>query len=207
MRQKTREVILEGTHQKSKPFTLKHFIPAVLSLALGSAAVAAPDLEAPNKQAEYLAKAQMIKTLVDMITWPESLQAQKEFNICIQKDFPYAAAVQTINAQSAANHVLRVKSIDDPLTTKEDCQLIYLYDLPEKTLAKIVRAYKSKPVVLLGDMDRFALHGGSMNFTQLNEVLAITVNTDAMKAADLPIDLKAVEQITVIPQVDDLKAM
>lgn len=160
---------------------------------------------APSEQAEYAAKSQMIKTLIEMITWPEDMDG-KDINICIPNNFSHADAMTRLNGQTAKAHTLRVKRIEDPLSPNTSCQMIYLVDTSEDLQNRVIRKYKNEPVVLLGDMDRFALHGGSMNFTQLNNVLAITVNTDAMRDSNLPINLKGVEQITVIPEVDDLRS-
>lgn len=178
-------------------------IPTILATMLSIPLAFAES--APSGQAEYAAKSQMIKTLIEMITWPEDMDG-KDINICIPNDFPYADAMTRLNGQTAKAHTLRVKRIEDPLSPNTSCQMIYLVNTPENIQNRVISKYKNEPVVLLGDMDRFALHGGSMNFTQLNNVLAITVNTDAMRDSNLPINLKGVEQITVIPEVDDLRS-
>lgn len=188
---------------------LKCLVTAAVAISLAIPAVAIPQVPSayPNKDAEYAAKADMMKSLIDMISWPAKIRARKNLVICIPEDFPYIDKFNTLNGKIAANLTLKVEAITDPLTTTTQCQMMLITDRSQSDLSKIIALYKNKPVVLVGDMDRFALQGGSMNYVYLNKVLAITVNTDVMRSSDLPINLKSVEQITVVPQVDDLKSL
>lgn len=180
-----------------------------LALACGLAGITFAQDEAntddlKNKDAEYIAKADMIKNLIDMIQWPAKLTAQKKLTLCVIHDFPYQKQIASLNDKIASNMKINVQLIDDPLNTKTECQIILVDQRQADKAEKIIEYYKNKPVVLIGDMDRFALHGGSMNFVFLNKQLAITVNTDTMRESHLPIDIKSVQKITVIPQAEDL---
>lgn len=180
-------------------------ITLTLSLSLTCSASNNTTPAFSDKNAEYAAKAEMVKTLIEMISWPSKITSRKSLILCIPDDFEYGDQFKRLNGKSINKMTLKIVKIKDPLTTKTQCQLIYVTDSEKDQIPQIIDFYKKKSVVLIGDMDRFALRGGSMNFVFLNRVLAITVNTDVMRDAKLPINLKSVEQITVVPQLEDLK--
>ena len=154
---------------------------------------------------EYEYKAKMMKSIIEMVGWPAKAIPASGFNLCISPEFPFKNELRSLNNATAAGHKITVKTLTKLEDPNNNCQMVFLYQLTPQQQESVIKFYDKKPVLLLGDMDSFALRGGSMNFTHLNNVLAVTVNTDAMKNSELYIDLKSVDRITVIPQAKDLQ--
>jgi hypothetical protein len=161
-------------------------------------------LFAETPEEEYTRKAKIIRTLIGMVGWPDNALPANEITVCVAGQIPYMKQISSINGTTALNKPITVKKIETLNDVQNQCQIIYLYQLSNDQLDAVIKQYEQKPVLLIGDMDSFALRGGSMNFTFLNNTLAITVNMDRMKSTNLHIDLKAVDKITVIPEAKDL---
>lgn len=151
---------------------------------------------------EFQQKAKMIKKIIEMVSWPNSIP-KDNFTLCVSDH--HLKAISALNGIQAGSHKIQVKEIPDQIKQPIDCQLVYLYNLNTNQQDNFIKIFDKKPVLLIGDMDSFALRGGAMNFTYLNNVLAVTVNMETMKKLNLYIDLKTVDKITVIPEAKELR--
>ncbi|MBS0290655.1 MAG: YfiR family protein [Proteobacteria bacterium] len=156
-----------------------------------------------DTQWEYEQKAKIIKYLVGKVVWPKTAVESETFNICVLGNLEYKKAIDAINGETINNHKILVSKSPSINKLSENCQIIYIAKSEADKANKLISSYSSKPVLLLGDMDNFALAGGGMNFIITKESIGLTINNEALKKSNLQFDMKGF-QITVVPQETDL---
>jgi hypothetical protein len=119
-------------------------------------------------------------------------------------EFPLASSIYDLEGKNINHHKISVRKLTTMKDAKDRCQLIYVSKSESANLRSIIDTCSDQPVLLLGDMDDFARMGGSMNFMSLNKVLALTINLESLKRANLILDLKAFEKVTIFPEEQDL---
>lgn len=152
---------------------------------------------------EYNQKAKIIEYLAGEVRWPQGVIANNTVNVCLLGQFP-TNSINALNGKSIKGRMIKIKSPNDLKQVDRSCNMLVIAKSEQQNLSKIIRQFLNQPVLLLGDMEDFAKDGGSMNFIALNEVIAITVNIDSLKASNLIYDLKKFDKITVIPEKSDL---
>lgn len=150
-------------------------------------------------------KAEIIKQLTSIVSWPASVLQGNNFNICILGKLDDLKPLTELNGQIVNRRKLIVKNINAANEAKKDCQLLYVTETESKNAKQIIHLLNGEPILLISDIANFARDGGSMNFMMLNEALAISVNLVSIKNSKLNIDLKAYDEITILPETSDLK--
>jgi hypothetical protein len=158
-----------------------------------------------QKITEYQQKAQLIRYIINKVSWPADSISKNQFTICVLGNLEDNHEIEQLNGNTIKKNNLLVKKIalgSQPDTT---CQLVYVAKDKNEEQQRIIKLYATRPILLLGDMDHFASLGGSMNFVALNDQIGLTINQDSLKQAKLTMDLHTFEQVIVVPETIDLE--
>lgn len=154
---------------------------------------------------EYAQKAKIIKYLIGSVNWPSGTLTDDAVNVCLLGKVAKMQSIIEINGSVVNKHKIIVRTTPNIKKAQDHCQLVYVLNSEADNTKKIIDQFAGKPVLLLGDMDHFAQNGGSMNFIIVKNLVAITINVETLKNSHLDFDMKAYNQVTVIPSAEELK--
>lgn len=154
---------------------------------------------------EYERKAVIIKHLVDTIGWPNNVIQNNTIQVCLWGKAPELKPFLDLNGRQAAHYKIHIRQLSSLAEVEKNCQIIFVSKSQQSQAKQIIQRFAKKPILLLSDIDNFAKDGGSMNFMELNNALALSVNLVSIKDSQLHFDLKAYNQITIIPDKKDLE--
>lgn len=154
---------------------------------------------------EYAQKAKIIKYLIGSINWPAGTLTDGAVNVCLLGKAADMKSINDIHGSVVNKHKIIVRTTSNLKKAREHCQMVYVLNSEANNTKKIIKEFTKKPVLLLGDMDHFAQNGGSMNFIVVKGIVAITINVETLKQSNLEFDMRAYNQVTVIPSAEELK--
>lgn len=156
-----------------------------------------------DEATEYQQKAKLIRYIISKVSWPAGSIKDNRFNLCVAGDSEHLKIVEKLNGQTIKNYKVTVKPFQ-PKDKLNSCQLIYAAQTDAEQQKALIKQFKKRPVLLLGDKDHFANLGGSMNFVVLQQNVALTINLESMTNSKLEMDIKELDQVILVPEEKDL---
>jgi hypothetical protein len=153
---------------------------------------------------EYIRKTEILKNLIDTLSWPAGSIQDNTLNICLWGTSQESKPFFSLDGTQSKHYHIRIRESKTLSDTSKNCQIVLVSKNQKSQAQKIIQQHAKKPVLLLGDIENFARDGGSMNFMNFNKGLALSVNLETIKASNLKLDLKAYSEITLFPDQKDL---
>lgn len=157
-----------------------------------------------GENAEYVQKRKIVAHILQTVSWPAKSINNHALHVCLLGQFAEEACLQGLHGTTINHQNIVVRKLSNIADGKKGCNLIYISKSEAARMKTLIAQFANRPVLLLGDMDAFAAAGGSMNFTLLNEVLAITINTESLQKSNLKLKLNPLDQVTIFPDEDAL---
>lgn len=156
-----------------------------------------------EKDAEHQQKTRLVRYIINKVSWPSGSLPKGSFTICAMGEPENLKVVEKLNGQMIQKRTIKVKPLlpKDPASS---CQLIYISQQSMEAQRKLIDKYSKRPVLLLGDMEHFASLGGSMNFSVLQNSVALTLNLESLKRSKLKMASKELDNVIVVPEEKDL---
>lgn len=159
------------------------FVAAALSLV--AAVLLCPpssysQANSPNS-AEYKFKAVYLFNFLKFIEWPHSAFAhvRSPFVIGIFGDNPFGGSLaEAVSGEQIGGRGVVVRRFNQ-LDSAKDCHVLFVSASEESRMGPIVAALRSKPVVLVSDIEEFAANGGTIEFYIQNKKLRFAINESA----------------------------
>lgn len=114
---------------------------------------------------EYALRAAFVLNFAKFTKWPEgTLACADTVTLCVWGDPSLRSSFQKIQGKKIGDRKLDIRfvqSVDD----MADCNMLFVagqYDEPAFT--QLFNAVKGRPILTIGEMDRFTSHGGVINF-------------------------------------------
>jgi len=159
--------------------------PLLLALLLvtGAATGARAD-----EASEYQVKAAFLYNFAKFVEWPDRAFSGPDapFVIGVLGDDPFGDALDSIKGKTVKEHTVVVKRMSG-ISDAGSCQVLFISSSEEGRLEEIISTLGQGPVLLVGDMDRFARRGGMIKFLVENNKIAFEINAEAAKQAGLTI--------------------
>jgi hypothetical protein len=136
---------------------------------------------------EYQLKAVFIFNFVQFVDWPSNTfaDANAPFRIGILGDNPFGSALdETVNGETVHGRkivIVRATRAE----SLSDCQIIFISRSERNHLNDILTVIDHHPVLTVGEMDDFALHGGIINFYLDENKVRFEISPAAARAHDL----------------------
>jgi hypothetical protein len=170
---------------------------AALCLVLALAATAGP---APASMNEYAVKAAFLYNFAKFVEWPDSAFAghPDTHRFCFYGADPFGPSLATALAGKTVqgrNVVILHPALPAEL---QGCQLVFLGREAEARLPEAVRAVRGHPVLLVGEIEGFALRGGMINFFVQNDHVRFEINRSAASAAGLLVSSKLLDLAKIV---------
>ncbi len=155
---------------------------------------------------EYRVKASYLFNFVKFVGWPEAsfTNSSAPFVIGLVGDDPFGRTVDETFAGRKTNGrsfvIRRFSPKDDP----GNCHILFASLSDKSRLAKLLASLRGRPVLTVGETDRFGELGGMVNFTVVGGTVKLEANPEAAVAAGLKVSSKllAVSKVvkTELPQ-------
>jgi len=173
---------------------------------------------------EYKRKAEFIHNFIRFSTWPaESFSIDKivsqtsgtpHFVIGLLGEDPFGAALDQLAGKIVKGRSIVIvrftdsgetcvlpagtSLIDCPAFT--DTQLLFISRSERDRIGPILARLKGRSVMTVSDMQQFADGGGMIGFTISNGVLRYRINPDAVRAANIELDLELASLGEIVPK-------
>jgi YfiR/HmsC-like len=140
------------------------------------------------RSGEYDLKAAMLFNLVKFIEWPATAypSAQAPTVLCTLGRDPFGSALNEYAGNSVNGRSLVIRR----LLRYEDahgCHLVYISSSERKLLAQLLKNLQSGPILTVGEMEQFAVHGGMIQLTIEEKQVHFTINLSAASREELRI--------------------
>ncbi len=173
---------------------MRRVAPIAVGLALAAATAAAQD--APTAT-ENEVKAAYLLNFTRYVEWPAGAftGADSPIVICVVGSDPFGAALdEVVHDRHVARRPIEVRRLTAP-TADAGCHVAFLAG-GEAELARAARAWRSRPVLMVGDVPGFAAKGGTIGFVPADETIRFEINADAARRTGLRISSRVMTLAT-----------
>jgi len=137
---------------------------------------------------EYQIKAAFLYNFAKFVEWPAAVsqKGSAAFKIGILGDDPFGADIAVIEkklVRSKPLKILRANALDE----LSGCQVIFICASVEPWLADILERLQGKPVLTVGDTNRFAHQGVMINLINVGNKIRFQINPAAADRVGLKI--------------------
>jgi hypothetical protein len=155
------------------------------------AALMAQEKEANANQV----KAAFIVKIAQYVEWPETAFANADAPVVIGilgRD-PFGPDFdEALSGQRLRGRVFSIQRYQEP-PDEGRCHLLFISRSESNRLRSIFSRFATRPVLTIGDVDRFSQQGGIINFIQEEGKIRFEINVDACKRANLRISSKLLQ--------------
>lgn len=158
------------------------------ALVLGLALPAAPGAQVapPAPLTESQAKAAFVLNFARFVEWPATAFASRESPVqaCVLNRDAIVAALAALEGRPVQGRALKVRRATTPDELR-DCHVAFLGDTDERRLVPALRALAGRPVLTVGDAERFIDAGGAIGLVVADERLQFEINRAQLEQAQL----------------------
>jgi uncharacterized protein DUF4154 len=149
---------------------------------------------------ENQVKAVFLYNFTKYVGWPpEAFAADSALlNVCVLGRDPFGPALEatlrgeSVNERSlAARHVSSVEEV-------AGCQILFISDSEERELAAILRGVAGKPILTVGEMDKFAESGGMIRLRKIENKIRLEINEASAARAGLKISSQLLKLARIV---------
>lgn len=168
-------------------------LPALL--ALNSAAPTGA--VEPQPLPEYLAKARIIRLLLEYVEWPPG-DSDRPIVVAVLEPSPFGDFLrQTLGKAAIKGRSVRIESFRS-YSKIGACDVVFIPEEAEASLDSLLRALWGKPVITMGGTPGFAARGVIVNLVPQAERTRLEVNITSMRASGLMISPHVLRGATIL---------
>jgi len=188
-------LVVQKSPQMRRPFT-SFAVLAVAATALCSGLIRCGHADValaaePNR--EYAVKAAFIYNFAQFTQWPAEAFPAADSPLTIgvigDSNGPLETAVQQIAGKAVGTHAIAIKHVSGPGDAAR-CQLLVVSPNADEQLDEIFKQVADKPVLTVGESDKFPWAGGCIRFVTEDNKVRFEINPDAADRAHLRISSK-----------------
>lgn len=164
-----------------------------LLVAIGAVTGAAASVSAETAELpEYQLKAAFIYNFAKFITWPSEAFASPDSPIIIAVlgEDPFGPTLQqTLQGKSVTGHPIQIVHIasGEPISA---CHILFVARSEKERLIGTLERVAGRPVLTVGDFDRFAHRGGMINLFIEGKAIRFEINANATERAGFKVSSK-----------------
>jgi hypothetical protein len=140
----------------------------------------------------YKVKTAFLFNFAKFIEWPPSSFAtpQSPFTFCVLGQDPFGSILtDTLQGKVIRDRPLAVRRLKDKSEARS-CQIVFVSSSESPHLPEIVETLRGGNVLLVGETNRFAASGGTIEFTLEDDRVRFAINTDAAGRSGLKFSSK-----------------
>ncbi|MBZ5695901.1 MAG: YfiR family protein [Acidobacteriia bacterium] len=155
--------------------------------------VSTPEVSAQaNTPSEYQVKAAFLFSFAKFIDWPPASFAspQSPFAICILGADPFGKTIDdALEGKTIGDHPVVVQRAKDAAEVRH-CQIVFIGSSEKPRLAETIAHLQGANVLIVGETERFANSGGTIELMLEQKHVRFAINPDAAETAGLRISSK-----------------
>ena len=151
---------------------------------------AAQALQAKKERPEYEVKAAGIKLVSSLIKWPDKAfeKANSPFRIGLVGKDHFNGYLDKLQGKIVWGREIVLTKVADASKVEDlkGCHVVFVSESEDESLGDILKAFKNRPTLLMGDKKGFGARGVGINFFLADDTtLRFELNTEAAEAAGL----------------------
>jgi len=153
-----------------------------------------------NPPSEYQLKAAFLYSFAKFIDWPSSSFASPHspFAICILGLDPFGSVIDdTLRGKTVGDRPVVILRARDPADVRH-CQIVFVSSSEKRRLPDILAALQGASVLIVGESDRFADSGGTIELMLEENHIRFAINTDVAESSGLRISSKLLALAKVV---------
>lgn len=173
---------------------MKRFLFIItLTLAL----VCSLTCHADNMSTEDKVKAAYLYNFAKFIKWPGPafIHEKSPLLIGVMGDDSFADKLGPLTSRTVRNRPFEIKKLK---TSKQAqaCHMVYINTSSSAELSNILEQLKARPIITIGDNNKFAAQGGIIQFIKIRDRLRFIINLDAAKINQVQINAQLLSLAT-----------
>jgi hypothetical protein len=174
-----------------------------MALAAGLAATGAraqPD-GPPSPPTEYEVKAAFLYNFARFVEWPPDTfhDPDAPFVIAVLGRDPFGSVLdETVAGKTVLGRRIEVRRASRPEEVG-DAQIVFVSASERASLPSILKALDRPGRLIVGEMDGFAEHGGTINFTMQGRKVRFQINPTQAEQARLKMSSQLLKLATLVP--------
>lgn len=146
------------------------------------------EASAEDVHSEYEVKIAFIYNFTKFVEWPDSAFAgpNDPVRVVVLGHNPFGDAFALLKDKKVKGRKIIVKHVSD-IHNIGDCQILFISQSEKWHLEEIISAIDDMPVLLIGEMDQFILHGGMIKFVAVGNKIGFEINNSAARRVRLKI--------------------
>jgi len=133
------------------------------------------------------------------IEWPiDAFKNEKNlFSIGVFGNSEITKALKSFEGDTIKGKKIIIRSFNKISDIKQ-CHIVYICPTDIETIKKILKNYKGKPILFVGNQENFAKIGGIINFYKQEDRIKFEINVDNSNFAGLKISSKLLKLSKII---------
>lgn len=173
--------------------SLNLFLPALLALNFAVTTWAAQ----PEPLPEYLAKAKIMRLLLDYVEWPAG-DSNRPVVVAVLEPSPFGDYLrQELGTATINGRPVRLESFRS-YTKIGMCDVVFIPEEAEASLNALLRGLRGKPVLTIAGTSGFAGRGVIVNLAQQDGRTRLEINLTTMRASGLQISPHVLKGATIL---------
>ncbi len=142
----------------------------------------------PPKPTEYQVKAALLFNFAKFVEWPESAFAGPEapFVFGILGADPFGSDIDAVEEKTINGRRVQVRRFKT-IPSAGTCNILFISSSESERLRAILRSLEKTGILLVSDMNRFAVRGGMIDFVLQDNTVGFKINIDALSRAGITI--------------------
>lgn len=143
---------------------------------------------APAVLEQYSVFAALTLNFARFTQWPVNAFADSSsgLNVCLAGDNVLLQSFESIDGKSVGNRLINIVN-SERLRNLNQCQILFIGELPNNVLLQVFLDIKNQPVLTIGEDADFVASGGMVAMVNVDGKIQLHVNLAAVKASDLNI--------------------
>jgi len=159
---------------------------ALLGLVFGTASFPGAEIT----MSEYQVKALFLLNFARYVEWPAVAPGEKnDIVIGVLGDGKLGEMAGFVKGKSVDGRPVSMRQVQTP-EEYEKCHMLFFVASEKARFSEILAGIKTKPVLTVGESDRFLDQGGVINFVKKDERIRLEINLTAARNAKLKISSK-----------------
>jgi hypothetical protein len=150
---------------------------------------------------EHWVKAAMLYKLAKFVVWPRlGAAVTGEFAICVLGRDPLGDALAALEGKPIGDGVVRVRFLGAGEATPYECRVLFVGREQRAQFEQHLLRVRGRPVLTVGDFERFAEGGGMVEFAPSGKRVGIVINQPKVRQAGLQVAAPLLSLATVIEE-------
>ncbi|HUJ15343.1 MAG TPA: YfiR family protein [Thermoanaerobaculia bacterium] len=163
------------------------------------------NLSGAERAGEYQVKAAFLLKFASYVDWPEGKSSADPFVVGILGEDPFGAVLDEMLAGEAIRgRPLVARRFESASDAAREADILFISASEQSNLPRILETVDARPVLTVGDMDRFASRGGIVGFRVEGTSVRFEINLQQAEKARLKMSSQLLKLARIVTSGRDL---